>query len=199
MLKIHRITNTLFSSNTYVLYEEESPSAWLVDCGDVAPIIHWCEENRKIIEGVFLTHCHFDHIYGLNELYAYNPLLKVYTSSNGAVSLVSPRFNLSLYHERPFVYVGQCFILQDEDKLLLFAGVELRVIETLGHDWSCLSYFVGQYLFTGDSYIPDVRVVANFPKSNRRQAEASVHKLMEQAKEGFYICPGHENVLKVQR
>ena len=120
MLKIHRIINTLFSSNTYVLYEEESSSAWLVDCGDVAPIIHWCEENRKIIEGVFLTHCHFDHIYGLNELYAYNPLLKVYTSSNGAVALVSPRFNLSLYHEQPFIYVGQCFILQDEDKLLPF-------------------------------------------------------------------------------
>ena len=70
-MDIHRIVNTFFTSNSWVI--DFGATAWIVDCGDVEPILKII--SNKQLAGVFLTQAHFDHIYGLNEL------LKVFPST----------------------------------------------------------------------------------------------------------------------
>jgi len=54
----------------------------LVDIGDYAEIKeHFLEQYS--LQGVFLTHTHFDHIYGLNELLEDYPDVPVYTNAFG--------------------------------------------------------------------------------------------------------------------
>lgn len=65
MILIKEIINSIFTSKTYILYRDKESNAWLVDVGDIEPIITFCENKSLLIEGVFLTHGHFDHIYGL--------------------------------------------------------------------------------------------------------------------------------------
>jgi glyoxylase-like metal-dependent hydrolase (beta-lactamase superfamily II) len=61
-----------------------------------------------------------------------------------------------------------------------------------GHDRGCLTYRVGEYLFTGDSYIPGVKVIMNFPQSNKQDAEISLERIFEiKGKYNVIICPGH--------
>ena len=62
------IKNTVFSSATYILKIDSSEDLYLIDCGDVQPVISYIETNHLSLKGVFLTHSHFDHIYRLNEL-----------------------------------------------------------------------------------------------------------------------------------
>lgn len=197
-LQLEQIVNSFFSSNTYILSEENEYSVWLVDCGDAMPAIRWCETNEKKVAGVFLTHTHFDHIYGLNDLLVHNPQLKVYTSENGSVSLKSPRFNMSLFHEHPFIYEGEVDVLHEGDNVKLYSDMELHVFDTPGHDWSCLSYRIGEHLFTGDSYIPGMKVVTNFPKSNKQQAQESLNRILQMVESCRYICPGHEKIREVK-
>ncbi len=197
-LQLKQVVNSCFSSNTYILSKEHERLAWLVDCGDAMPVIRWCEENGKEVAGVFLTHTHFDHIYGLNDLLVHNPRLKVYTSENGSIGLKSPRFNLSLFHEHAFTYEGETVMLHNKARVKLYSDMELHVFDTPGHDWSCLSYRVGEYLFTGDSYIPGMKVVTNFPKSNKQQAQESLNKILQMTTSCRYICPGHEKIQEVK-
>lgn len=196
-LHLHQFVNSFFSSNTYILYKEDESSAWLIDCGDFAPIVKWCEEKNKRIEGAFITHSHFDHIYGLNDLLSYNQNAKIYTSFNGSVSLSSSRYNMSLYNERPFEYKGKSVILSDGDKVNLYGDVSLLAFSTPGHDWSCLTYKVDKYLFTGDSYIPGMKVVAKFPKSDKLQVVESLSKIQALTEGCSFICPGHENIQRI--
>lgn len=49
---------------------------------------------------------------------------------------------------------------------------------------------VEDHLFTGDSYIPGVKVVTNLPGGDRRTAAESVSKILELGK-GKKICAGH--------
>lgn len=63
-IKIHQIVNSVFTSNTFVLSNEQG-LAYLVDIGDFKSIL---QLGIKEIKGVFLTHVHYDHIYGLREL-----------------------------------------------------------------------------------------------------------------------------------
>lgn len=68
MIQIHYITNTIFTSKTYILYREGESKVWLVDIGDVEPVVEFLQEKNLSVEGVLLTHAHFDHIYGLEAL-----------------------------------------------------------------------------------------------------------------------------------
>lgn len=164
---------------------------WLVDCGDVEPLLPLLEGKK--FKGVLLTHAHFDHIYGLNELLNQFPDTLVYTNESGKETLLDSRKNMSLYHETPFVfnYPKNIRILNDDDEIELSEDLKARVIATPGHHPSCLTFIVNDAIFTGDSYIPGTKVVTNLPKGNKEQAQASLEKILRLAK-NFTVYPGHD-------
>lgn len=55
MLQIKEIVNSIFTSKTYILYKEGVEKAWLVDIGDVEPVLDFLEEKRMFVEGVLLN------------------------------------------------------------------------------------------------------------------------------------------------
>ena len=69
-------------------------------------------------------------------------------------------------------------------------GETVTVYETVGHDSSCLCFRIGNRLFTGDVYIPGVKVFTGFPYSNRQQAQQSVERIL-QLSENCLVMPGH--------
>jgi hydroxyacylglutathione hydrolase len=190
---VTQIINTVYSSNTYILSNEMDQNCWLVDCGDVDPIINWIKKNKKKLAGIFLTHTHFDHIYGLNQIVEVFPECRIYTSINGEKGLFSEKLNFSRYNGTNFIFkYNNVSILHDNDKIKLFSDTTLSVIYTLGHDWSCVTYNSGYNLFTGDSYLPNYKVITNFPKSDKAQAEKSLIKIKESVALGAKnIYPGH--------
>lgn len=232
MIQLQRIVNSMFSSNSYLIGKEGSMQFWLVDVGDVQPVVDLLPEGGEII-GLLLTHTHFDHLYGMNDLHERFPRCVVYTSEYGAKALFSAKLNLSRYHESPIEYMGkEVRVLKDGDTVQLFNDGLLKdngsltddrspqghgslvgdrlmkdvclpngdsplvddsiltVYETPGHCPSCLTYSVGQYLFTGDSYIPGMAIVTNLPKGDKLLAQSSLERIMALA-EGKSICAGH--------
>lgn len=194
MMKRTSIINSVFQSVTYFLIEEERRELAIVDCGDAMPIIDFIRQNGLHLECILLTHSHFDHIYGLNEVLEQYPETTVYTSSKGKLGLCDTRLNLSQYsvEHKPFrlLYKDNVSVLQEGD-CISFAGEQIRVISTPGHDWSCLSYIVDGMVFTGDSYISGINVVVSWPKSNKTEARTSLQRLKELEQSGLMICPGH--------
>lgn len=186
---IQKVQNSLFDSCTYVLNIGTSVY-WLVDCGDVVPLMPIIE--GKQLGGVLLTHAHFDHIYGLNELLSRCPETFVYTNKSGAEALMDDKKNLSRYHETPFVfeYPESLRIVDDGDEIILYNGITTKVLATPGHHPSCLTYIIGNAIFTGDSYIPGIEVVTKLPKGDIKQAQESLYKIIQLANERT-IYPGH--------
>ena len=65
-MKIIRIQNSVLNSNSFILSDETYPYCWLVDVGDIEPI--WKAIGNRQMKGVFLTHTHYDHIYGIKNI-----------------------------------------------------------------------------------------------------------------------------------
>ena len=130
----------------------------LIDCGFSEGLIASLEKLGKRVKAVFLTHSHYDHICGLNELLVHSPVVKIYTNIEGEKALYDAKLNISKYHSeiQPFVYAGQGNVELLEDSIIweLFRGEDLRVMFTPGHDVSCISYVISKTVFTGDSYLP---------------------------------------------
>jgi glyoxylase-like metal-dependent hydrolase (beta-lactamase superfamily II) len=189
-MQLKKIINSVFTSNTYILLDTIEKKCWLVDIGDVPPILEILPKGTTV-EGIFLTHTHYDHLYGINKLVEIFPDCIVYTSEHGKEGLFSDKLNFSRYHDDPIVFSGSHIqVLREEDTVALSSNNRLNVLETPGHDWSCLTYYTEDAIFTGDSYIPNLKVIANFPNSNKEEAEISKQKILHLA-QGKNIYPGH--------
>lgn len=194
-MEVHRIINSIFNSNTYILDNEEN-SIWLVDCGDIEPILDYSRKHNRVISGVFLTHIHYDHIYGLPKLLKIYPGCAVFTSREGIEALASEKINFSRYHNDPInLSHPNTHCLVDGESVELWKSVYLKAFLTPGHNYSCISYMVKPYIFTGDSFIPGLKVVTSFPKSDKNLADESRFKILDLAKKNeLIICPGHNDI-----
>ena len=194
-MKVSHIVNSVFTSKTYILTQEGSRSVWLIDCGDVSPIVDMLSSlggESSIIKGVLLTHVHYDHVYGLPRLAEKFPSLRVYTNEYGKKALTDIRLNYSKYHNDPIVYGAENVVTCEEGSVIeLFDGVQAKVYHTPGHSPSCQTYEVGDYLFTGDAYIPGIKVVTTLKGGDKQKAAESVERILRQA-EGKTVCAGHE-------
>ncbi|MCK8623632.1 MBL fold metallo-hydrolase [Prevotella sp. E13-27] len=191
MLTVDFITNRVFNSRTYILSDEKYDSVWLVDCGDTDRVLE--KIGQKSVEGVLLTHAHSDHIYGVEELIKRFPAVKVYTNAAGVEALKSPKLNISHYHsEYPDISIDEpdnVCVLKEGDSLEVL-GMPVHVYETPGHAPSCITYIIDNKAFTGDSYIPGVKVFTGFPHANKKQSETSLARILKLSAD-CQIMPGH--------
>lgn len=184
-MNITRIENELLQSASYLF------DGYLVDCGDSDKIIEALEGTELI--GIFLTHCHQDHIYGIEKVLTRYPHAKVYCSQKTWEGLKDVKLNLSyIIPEHSF-----CFT-QDENVVVLNGDVQMidsmkvEVISTPGHSEDCLSFIINDCIFTGDSYIPFAKVFTKWPTSNKALALENEAKLKELIKaRGLNVYPGH--------
>lgn len=187
MMTIHQIVNSIFNSCSYVLTQDKQ--SWLVDCGDVDQILPLIDGK---LQGVLLTHAHFDHIYGLNSLESLFPGVPVYTVMAGLNGLMSDKLNFSRYYGEPFIFDSpdNVKLVNDGDSISLFYGVEIKAVATPGHSPGCVTWLTSNAIFTGDSYIPGVKTVANLPHSDKDLALKN-EALIRQMVENRSIYPGH--------
>jgi glyoxylase-like metal-dependent hydrolase (beta-lactamase superfamily II) len=189
MLAVTSAVGQVMSSIVYALSDGISNDYYLIDIGDFDAAQSLLPKEATV-RGVFITHGHHDHIFGINALKKAYPDCVVYASEECARMLASAKLNLSMYLDMPMEYKGEVTILHDGDMVDLFDGISLTAIETPGHNPSCLCFEVEKYLFTGDSYIPGVKVVTNLPGGNKKQAQESEEKILRLA-QTKKICPGH--------
>ena len=184
------IVNRIFNSITYILPTGNEKDCWLVDCGDVEKVI----EQGWNVRGVLLTHVHCDHIYGLNKLMEAFPEALVYTNAEGKEGLMNPRWNFSQYHED----VEDLVLAHPENVRVIekegiydIGDMQVEVLFVPGHEPSCLAFRIENALYTGDAYIPGVKVVTTFPRSNKRQAAESLARLQQLEASGLTVRAGH--------
>ena len=193
-MEIWQVVNTVFNSCSYVLTQDGA--SWIVDCGDVDLLLPLIGGRLK---GVMITHSHFDHIYGLNHLLSLFPGIPVLTNEYGREGLLSDKLNFSRYHETPFILDTPevIRIVDDCECVNLFDGVDVQAIYTPGHSPCCVTWKVGEEaLFTGDSFIPGLKTVTNFPHSDKRLAGESRERILSLA-ESCRVYPGHPSQLEL--
>lgn len=129
MFQLKRVVNSIFSSNTYVITHVINKYAYLVDCGNIETFSEIT--NDYIIKGVFITHSHFDHIYGLNKLIEHFPDCTIYISENGREGLFDDKRNFSLYHEEPLNFKGgNIHVVQNGECIDLFDDIKMECFYT---------------------------------------------------------------------
>lgn len=193
MIEIKEVVNSVLNSKTYILTKLGNANAWLVDIGDIEPVAAFLREHRLSLEGVLLTHGHFDHFYGLSSLMNHYPSCKVYATEYTKKVLASDEMNLSKPNNRSIAYEGDNIILVKEgDEVKLFDDEPVaHIYEVPGHNPGCMALVMCDIIFTGDAYIPGLGVKDFVPYADKDQAKQSMERLIKLA-EGKTIFSGHK-------
>ena len=160
---------------------------------DVKTIVEFLNEKSLNVEGVFITHAHFDYIYGLPELVKHYPHCKVYVTEYAKKGLASDKLNMSRYHETPVTFEGENVVVVHEGISIRLFNNEpsIKFYEPPGHNPGCLTIVLGDMVFTGDAYIPGIGANTQLPHANKEQAKHSLERLLKLA-EGKTIYSGHK-------
>ena len=192
-MKYIRFTNSILSSNSYILYSDKNNYAWIIDPGDSEQILSWLHQEGKTVKGILLTHSHIDHTYGLNEICDEFPELEIYLSIHAGTILNSPKDNNSYYLEIDFkVTHSNINYVEDGNVIQLFNDNQtVKAIYTPGHNIDCLSYKVNEFLFTGDALIPGHRVHTKSRKADKDVAKYTIEGIFNNFPGNTLICAGH--------
>ncbi len=82
-------------------------------------------------------------------------------------------------------------VIEDGEEITLNDGFSAKAVFTPGHNPSCITWVIGDAVFSGDSYIPGVKTVTNLPGADKSEASRS-EILLQNLAEGKCIYPGHK-------
>lgn len=202
MLEVVRFVNSRFTSNTYIIAHLEYENVWVVDPGDTDAVFGWMEANsKKVISGILLTHAHFDHIYGMNEIVERFPDCVVYVANKyGMDALRNPKTNGSKYTEEgPIVIAEDAEVEFFGDTMQLWDGVMMSTINTPGHSDDSQCLLVDGMLFTGDTLIKDVRTVTKLKGGSVEKLEESMKVIASLKGNSLRVMPGHGDEFELDK
>ena len=179
-------------ANNYLVEDEASKEALLIDCSDYVPqIIDYVKENGSNVKYILLTHGHFDHVLGINKM---NEVLgaKVYVHEGDKELVVNTRAVMTMFGlptegvENPKI-TGT---LSDAGELTL-GNQLIKVIETPGHTPGGVCYLIGNCLFSGDSLFHGTIGRTDLPGGSFQQIKHSVKDVLFALDENIEVYPGH--------
>ena len=134
--KDQRIIGLRVLSDNIIWIWEDNKSAAVIDPAVSQPVIDYIKSKNLILEAIFQTHHHADHIGGTKELIKEWPNVKVIASIKEKDRI--PFQNLSV---------------RDGDHLKIL-GKEVEIIEVIGHTRSHIAFYINNQnpiLFIGDT------------------------------------------------
>ncbi len=137
-------------TNCYVVWDEKTLEAAVIDPGfEDQRINAIINENKLQVKYILLTHGHFDHLGGVNQIKQLTGA-KVLIHQSDADCLTDPRRNLS-------VLAGLSMVLDpadgflSENETITFGEIVIRVIHTPGHSKGGICLLAEDQLFAGDT------------------------------------------------
>jgi len=180
-----------YQTNCHIVTEKDD--CWVVDCGySPEPMIAYLQDQSLQPSAILLTHCHADHIAGLDQLRSAIGETPVLCHETEASWNMNPMLNLS-------GLAGIPVTAKDPDgclavgKPLHLGQSTWEIVHTPGHSpgsvcfihWESLQAIVGDTLFAGSIGRHD------FPTSDVDDLRHSIKHVLMAMPDEMTIYPGH--------
>ena len=179
----------IYAANCYLVYDEKSNKAVLIDPAVYdAKIINVISSKNLSLEYIILTHGHFDHILGANT-FREKTGAKIAAHELETEYLENPDKSMSSIQGGEKVSAD---ILLKENDVLTFGGISFRVIHTPGHTKGscCLVCDNEKVMFSGDTLFKESVGRYDLYGGNYNTLMKSLQKL-KSIEENYKIYPGH--------
>ena len=182
----------MVQTNTWFVINEKTKELILIDpADDAGRIIRKIEADGLKLQGILLTHGHFDHIGAVDDLRAYFKGVQCYAGEKEEEVLENGSYNLSASWAVA-LSIRADRLLRDKETLTL-AGFEIKVIETPGHTKGGVCYYLSEegVLFSGDTLFRTSVGRTDFPTGSMSAIVCSIKGKILVLPDDTKVFPGH--------
>lgn len=175
-------------NNNYLIIDEISKEAALIDCSayDENIFIELRNQNA-ILKYVLLTHGHFDHIGGLNNI-PENVEVLMHSGDKEWVEQVNDYLPMI---GMPGMDVPKIHRFINDNETIKLGETEIKVLHTPGHTQGGVCFYIAGNLFSGDTIFRESVGRCDLPGGNFSQIVESIEKRIFTLPEETIIYPGH--------
>ena len=189
---------------TYVVYDEDSRDAVIIDpvldydplasqtsVESVDELVAFVEGERLNVHFILETHAHADHLSGSQPL---RKRLEAPVAIGEDIRIVQETFK-NVFDLEELATDGSQFdkLISDGEKVS--AGtLQIEAIATPGHTPACMTYKIGDAVFTGDAlFMPDYGTGrCDFPRGSADDLYVSVHEKLYALPDETRVFVGHD-------
>ncbi|MCQ2499657.1 MAG: MBL fold metallo-hydrolase [Lachnospiraceae bacterium] len=190
-IKIGKITLGVCQTNTYFIYREGSSDIIVFDPADRGEyLFSKFQEKGFNVAAILLTHGHFDHILGIEDLQKHTDV-KLYASEDEAELAKDIELNCSQMFRRE-CSVNPDILFSDGEKVTL-ADIELEVIKTPGHTVGGCCYYIEEagFLISGDTLFLESVGRTDLPTGSMGTLIRSIKEKLFILPDETIVYPGH--------
>ena len=193
MIKIKTIAVSDMDANCYIVTDIATGDTAVIDPGEFDARLDkvLSQIGFEHIKLILLTHGHFDHIVGTNEIVRKTGgLAKVAVSEREKSFLENSSLNLSMqFYGVPIDSIKADILFNDGEEIKLGEST-IKVIATPGHTVGSVCFVCEKNIFSGDTLFYGSYGRIDFPTGSMKDMIASLQRLAEL--EGDYkVYPGH--------
>ncbi len=195
-IKVECIVLGIIPTNCYFVHRADSLEGIFFDPADKGEYIYSQLTSKGFeVKQILLTHAHFDHIWGANELRELSGA-SVYAYEAEKALCEDVENNLTRECGRPYTVIPDRYLKDGET--VEAAGLTCRVIATPGHTvGSCCYYFENEHiLIDGDTLFLDSYGRTDLPTGNSKAMAESIRKLMT-LPEDVKVYTGHGDITTI--
>lgn len=120
-------------NDNYIWCMVKGPHCVVVDPGDAAPVLDYCKQHKLTLNAILITHHHWDHTNGINDLLNEFGEIPVYGPQNPQIPQITHPLK------------------QGQQVDLAALALNFSVIEVPGHTLDHIAYHGDDMLFCGDT------------------------------------------------
>lgn len=182
-MKIIQLSLGPIGTNCYILYKNKR--ALVIDPGGFDDIlVNTIKKHQLIVDIIYITHGHFDHVGGVNKL-------KELTNA----TVYAPKLDEIWLDLTTYNRLGEKILVDywvnDGDKIILDNSLEFLVISSPGHTNGSTGLYLEPCFFGGDTIFYQSIGRTDLPFGSYSKIEDSIKSLYKRLPDETIIYPGH--------